>query len=298
MATPSFRLPTHASRMPEWIAPALVSAALAFLILFEAAHALVVLSGGTAATPAASAPPLQRQGPQYPRHLDISKIIAVHLFGVAESVGASADPSGAPPTSANLVLAGVIATHDPKRGVAIILADGASKLYSVGLDVGGGILRSVYSDHIVLERGGAFESLTFPRCVLSGQRGHNDTAAAYARAPRPAQGQAGGGTKAFGDLVRIGGSVADPGGKLLGFRIYPRGDRAAFAGLGLRGGELVTAVNGKPLQDENQDSGQQAFDAIRGAGSVTLTVESFGVARDVTIDLNQADADMGAAPQS
>jgi type II secretory pathway component PulC len=42
-----------------------------------------------------------------------------------------------PESAANLVLAGTIATSDPKRGVAIISDGGPAKVYSVGDNVGG-----------------------------------------------------------------------------------------------------------------------------------------------------------------
>ena len=80
------------------------------------------------------------------------------------------DPANAPPSTANLVLAGTIATQDPKHGVAIISDGGPSKVYSVGDNVGGAYLHSVYLDHVILDRGGQLETLLLPRLLGPGMR--------------------------------------------------------------------------------------------------------------------------------
>jgi len=66
------------------------------------------------------------------------------------------------------VLAGTIATEDPKRGVAIISDGGPAKVYSVGDNVGGATLHSVYLDHVILDRGGVLETLLLPRLLGPG----------------------------------------------------------------------------------------------------------------------------------
>ena len=50
------------------------------------------------------------------------------------------------------------------------------------------------------------------------------------------------------------------GGKMRGFRVYPGANRQAFARLGLRAGDLVTAINGTPLDD--QDRAQEIFGTL------------------------------------
>ena len=47
------------------------------------------------------------------------------------------------------------------------------------------------------------------------------------------------------------------GGKMRGFRVYPGANRQAFARMGLRAGDLVTAINGTPLDDK--DRAQEIF---------------------------------------
>jgi len=74
-----------------------------------------------------------------------------------------------PLSSANLVLTGTIASQDPKHGIAIISDGGPAKVYSVGDNVNGASLHSVYLDHVILDRAGALETLQLPR-LLTGSR--------------------------------------------------------------------------------------------------------------------------------
>ena len=99
--------------------------------------------------------------------VDLPAIVNAHLFGVAKDSG---DPSDAPVTSANLALAGTLAGADPSTGWAIIGATGQSaRVYATGASLPGGAeLVAVYPDRVILDRGGARESLVLPR--LSGGR--------------------------------------------------------------------------------------------------------------------------------
>jgi len=120
---------------------------------------------------APAAPTAQRSG------VDIQSVVAAHLFGVAPA--GTQDEGNAPQSSANLLLAGTIATQDPKKGIAIISDGGApSKVYSVGERIGGASLHSVYLDHIILDRNGALETLLLPRQLPPSSR-----VAAARRAP-------------------------------------------------------------------------------------------------------------------
>src|SRR5882757_8151524 len=156
------------TRTNEWLSrlqaqgPKLVSmvfAALILLQLLQVGYSLISkpLKSPQPVAPAAVPRP-QRSG------VDIQTVVSAHLFGVAVADPAAQDPENAPQSSANLLLAGTIATQDPKRGVAIISdAGSASKVYSVGERIGGASLHSVYLDHVILDRGGALETLLLPR---------------------------------------------------------------------------------------------------------------------------------------
>ena len=138
--------------------PRLATAVLAVLIALQAGFMVTSQNRRIApATPSAS-PQGAHQAPQ----LQVSSIVAAHLFGEAHSTDNDAD---APQTSVQLVLAGVLAVPDPKRGLALIGPNaGTAKLYAVGSAVPGGVsLHAVYPDRVLLDRGGVIESLILPK---------------------------------------------------------------------------------------------------------------------------------------
>jgi len=129
------------TRTNEWLSrlqakgPRLVSLVLAALIAAQLAQIAMILLVKPVKSPQ---PVLTGSVPHTERpSLHIQSVISAHLFGIAAVVGAQ-DPANAPQSSANLLLAGTIATQDPKHGVAIISdGGGPSKVYSVGDRVGG-----------------------------------------------------------------------------------------------------------------------------------------------------------------
>src|SRR5277367_734365 len=122
------------TRAHEWLSrlqgngPWLVSLALATLIAVELARIAVGLLGSG---PVRSPRPIltTMPPPSLPSGFDVQKVVASHLLGIAGVQ--PGDPIHPQPSRANLVLAGTIATSDPKRGVAIISDGGPSKVYGV-----------------------------------------------------------------------------------------------------------------------------------------------------------------------
>jgi membrane-associated protease RseP (regulator of RpoE activity) len=88
------------------------------------------------------------------------------------------------------------------------------------------------------------------------------------------------------------------GGKLSGYRIFPGGrtNVAAFTQLGLRPGDLVTAVNGTPLDDANR--GNEILQTLSSMGSANVTVLRNGQAQDLSLNLEAVatEAEAAAAP--
>ena len=213
--------------------------------------------------------------------LQVSNIVAAHLFGEARNTVTDAN---APQTAVQLVLAGVLAVPDPKRGLAIIGPNaGTAKLYAVGSAVPGGVnLYAVYPDRVLLDRGGAIESLMLPKkfSALSTP----PVAASTGQTPGQrlaALAQGGGGL--LGGLVRATAVMA--GGKLSGYRIFPggRGSIASFTQLGLRPGDLITAVNGTTLDDPNRAN--EILQTLSSAGSANITVQRNGQSTDLSLNL-------------
>jgi general secretion pathway protein C len=225
--------------------------------------------------------------------VDVQKVVSAHLFGVAAAEPGMQDPANAPLSSANLLLAGTIASQDPKHGVAIISDGGPSKVYSVGDNVSGATLRSVYLDHVILDRGGVLETLMLPR-QLTGNRpvaavrrpggADSRTVAAVDNIRRLVQQDPG----ILDQVMRTVASYDNAAGKLRGFRAYPGRNRAIFNKLGLKPGDLVTAINGTMLDDPQHS--QEVFNTIQTSDHVTVTIERGGQKQDITLNIAQVAA--------
>src|SRR5882757_265040 len=147
--------------------PTYVSLILAALIAIELARMAISLLGGPVKTPQ---PVVNRPAAPHARSgIDVQRVVSTHLFGIAAVEPGAQDPADAPLSSANLVLAGTIASQDPKHGVAIISDGGPAKVFSVGDNVSGATLHSVYLDHVILDRAGVLETLMLPRLLAGSQ---------------------------------------------------------------------------------------------------------------------------------
>ncbi len=288
--------------------PKLVSLGLAALLAVESARIVMSLLG---ATPVKSPQPVLTS-PAPPVHrsqFDVQSVVSAHLFGVAAANSAAQDPANAPQSTANLVLAGTIATQDPKRGVAIISDGGPSKVYSVGDAIGGASLHSVYLDHVILDRGGALETLLLPRLLGPGMHappivrraapgGDPRTVAAVENIRRMVQQDPG----LLDQVMRVVPSYDSAAGKLRGFRAYPGRNRQIFNKLGLKPGDLVTAINGTALDDPQHS--QDVFNTIQSSDHATVTIERGGQRQEITLNIAQVaaqatkdlDIEAGAAP--
>lgn len=253
---------------PRWVS--LVLAALLAVELACAAHSLV---HPLPASPA-SDHPRPSPAPGRRERVDVAEIAAAHLFGVFV-----ADPSTQDPklTAANLVLAGTIATEDSSHGAAIITGDDSrSKVYMVGQTVGGALLHAVYLDHVLLDRNGALETLALPklsagatRLAIQSRSGPEPTLAAVS-AP-----------EAVGDVVQLMPSGLSG---MRGFRVAGGRDFAAFRASGLRPNDLLTAINGTPLED--RESAQRSVNQLQ-SGHATVTVMRGSRPVDLTVNFGQ-----------
>jgi general secretion pathway protein C len=279
-------------RLQDWLSrlarngPWLGSMLIAALIAIELARITVMVAGSnqlrSVALPGAHPGPAMSDGMRRAA-INVQSVANAHLFGIAAPDPSTQDPNNAPPTTANLVLAGTIATQDPTHGVAIISDGGPSKVYSVGDNLSGFRLHSVYLDHVILDRGGSLETLSLPRQLP----------ASHVAAVRPGAQPAVENLKRMvaqdpnilAQIMRAVPSYDSAAGKLRGFRIYPGKNRSAFNNLGLRPGDLVTAINGTPLDDPQR--GQEIMNTVETADRATVTIERGGQAQDLTLNIAQ-----------
>jgi general secretion pathway protein C len=260
------------ARAPRWVMGLLV-------VLLGVRSALLVsqLSGPPAADLAVS------PAPAAPTRnvIDIPSILRANLFGQSAVAAGSTD---APVTSMTLMLAGVIADTDEKRGFAMLGTSAADiKFYKVGDVVPGGAqLYSVFVDRVLLDRGGTIEALLIPP----------RTGAGLMTTPPPVA------TNAVNSVERVQQVIRDnPGilgqviqrqavfadGRLRGMRVYPGANAQAFNRLGLRPGDLVTSINGTQLDDQTRSN--EVFNTLTGAAEARVTVIRNGNQQDLHLNL-------------
>jgi general secretion pathway protein C len=244
------------------------------LIAVELARIAAALLSGQVKSPE---PVVEASAPRPKPGVNVQAVVSAHLFGVAVADPSTQDPNNAPLSSANLALAGTIATENPKKGIAIISDGGPSKVFAVGDNVNGASLYSVYLDRVILDRGGSLETLLLPRLFAGGSR------AAPRRAADVRTAQTIRVNGILHEVMRPLASYDSAAGKFRGFRAYPGRNRAMFTELGLKPGDLVTAINGQPLDDAQRS--EKVMNTIQTAASVTVTIERGGNRQDISFNV-------------
>lgn len=163
--------------------------------------------------------------------------------------GNAQGPAAATVTSAGLTLFGINLNEATGGGSAIIAGeDGIQTSYAVGDEIAPGLkLAGVAFDHVLLDRGGARESLFLD------QSGEAPVANATTPlpAPTPEIGAASGG--ASGEMTPaaikagVGFAPRAEDGRITGIVVQPQGDGAAFRAAGLRPGDVIRSVGGRPI---------------------------------------------------
>jgi len=232
-----------------------------------------------------------------------------HLFG--NTPVAATGASGA---MQSMILRGTLADRDPAAGVAVIDAGDGEQAYRAGEAISGGIkLQRVYPDHAVVLRDGVEETLTLTRDRnLQPTEIVRQPAAGGARAARsgttnapsssaPANAAANGASQTVHASPQLQQTIdrarQNPeelarrlqivpvvdGGRMTGIRLSAGTDTSLMNQIGLRPGDVVTAVNGAPV--DSLARGQQIIEGLRNASSARVTVLRDGRPTDITITL-------------
>jgi general secretion pathway protein C len=220
---------------------------------------------------------------------DYSVLANSHLFGEAAEQAApvAAAVVDAPDTTLSLTLRGILSKEGDPNGSVIIEGNrGESKTYFVGQSIDGAdgaTLHSVYAERVLLNRSGRLETLRLPKELTPS--GGSPMASPLPRAAQPAalreviSDNAG----RLADIIRPVPHVQE--GQVVGFRVNPGRDRAAFEALGLQPNDVVTDINGTVLDDPSQ--GLQVFQSLGEATQANVTVLRDGVPQVIVIDTSQ-----------
>jgi general secretion pathway protein C len=259
-------------------APRLVMGLLILLLAVRATLLVSQLAGPPGGDAAGSTPPL----PATTRSVvDVPSILRANLFGQSVPVQGATD---APVTSMSLLLAGVIAASDEKRGFAMIGTSSADiKFYKVGDMVPGGAqLFSVFVDRVLLDRSGTIEALLIPpRTGMSFTMPPAPVADSVANSMERVQQLMRESSGVLGEVILRQAEFAD--GKLRGMRVYPGANSQAFNRLGLKPGDLVTSINGTQLDDQTRLN--EVFNSLNGAAESWVTVLRNGTQQELRLNL-------------
>ncbi len=279
MQTLPLRSPDMEAMLRRWAAalqhavPSLATIALILVIAWLLAQLTWALLPQPASTTGSYAPP-----PAAAAHQPVAgKIADRHLFGTASQGGGNL--SNAPDTTLALTLHGIVAGKNPKDSRALIVANGDEEPYSVGASLpGGAVIRAIFPDRVMLERGGRVEALRLPKAD-SGQGATmagitpdtQQSQPAFSPVPQDLgelRQQIAQNPQRLMDVVRA--MPVQEQGKLTGYRIYPAGNPAMFTQLGLHPGDVVTAVNGIPLTDPAQS--MRILAALKTSEQISITL--------------------------
>jgi general secretion pathway protein C len=282
------------AQAPRWIMGLLI-------VLLGVRAALLVAD--LAGPPALAMRPVTSSGPAASRRVvDIPSILRANLFGQ------SALPTGtdAPVTTMNLKLPLVLpaikrdGTIDEKLGWAAIGSGDDTRVYKVGDPVpGGAVLHAVYADRVLLDRGGSIEALLLPQREGAGQAVTNLPPVASSGPSTVERVQ---------QVIRENPSLINEvmqrqavfeNGRLIGVRVNPGPNAQAFARLGLRSNDIVTAINGTPLDDQSRAN--DIMSTLNSAAQARVTVTRNGREQDINLNLaeiaNEAEQ-LADSPQS
>ncbi|HEX5340059.1 MAG TPA: type II secretion system protein GspC [Gammaproteobacteria bacterium] len=206
---------------------------------------------------------------------DINTLINQHLFGVSGTQNAS----NAPETTLDLTLSGIAADSYRHESRAIIVSGGKQQTYGVGAQLpGGAVIKDILPDRVLLSLNGRIESLRLPK--LSG--GDNSATPAFST-PRPQTTRPPSGPPPANlgqlrhqvmqhperllDVVRAMPVMEN--GKFVGYRVFPAGNPRLFAQMGLKPGDVVTAVNGISL--DNPADSMRILSKLKTSDQVSIT---------------------------
>lgn len=222
--------------------------------------------------------------------VDLSVLQAAQIFGdgvegelaeEATAVVQSNVDEDVEKTKLNLKLAGVVASTDQAASSAVISTGSQQHIYQVDdkLPAGTNVtLAKVLSDRVILNNNGNFEALwlytdaDFKVNYAYSNSGKDEAESDKNRASqdtirtklRPSQVP-----KNLSEVVRF--SVHREEGQMVGFRIRPGKKRELFQQMGLRANDVVTSVNGIPI--DSPQAIRDNYQQLKTATSADLEVQ-------------------------
>jgi general secretion pathway protein C len=253
------------------------------LLVILLSHSLAKLTWNLIPLPAieqaaTSEQPQKARGTRVVREQPLAnKISGFNLFGKHEpkkEIVAPIKQTVVPETKLNLKLRGVFSSKDQNAARAIIAdSRGDEDSYKIGSELPGGArLTEIHADRVILEHNGRLETLKLPQEVADVGAGGGSSSGSGSVSP-PVNRNVNRGnitslSESTTDNAQLLGEyrnalLNDPNsvmglinvrpyqkdGQLVGYRLRPGKDRALLRRFGLRSGDIVTSVNGVPMNN-------------------------------------------------
>ena len=195
-----------------------------------------------------------------------SPVALLNGFDPFFRVGAASAPAVV--TSLQLTLFGTRVDEAMGKGSAILAGpDGVQRAIAVGEEIQPGVtLKAVAFDHVTVDRGGASEDLFLDQS--GGARAPTGAAAMPAAGVPP---QPGAGVPLAQLRQEIGFIPRIDNGRVSGLIVRPQGSGAAFRAAGLREGDVITSLGGRPVS--GPDDVERVMRDFTAGGNVPIIVE-------------------------
>jgi len=220
----------------------------------------------------------------------IRQVASAHLFGEMHSAAVPRQTK-APETRLNLVLRGVIAADPMSLSHAIIARgkNGKEEVYAVGDKMPGGVIvEEVHPDHVILNRGGQFETLQLVKDEDVGTISASSNRGRFQASGTPGEQLTSIRQEILSNPTSFGNYalpvVVKKNGKQLGYRLQPQQmGEILMQEVGLEASDVITEINGIRL--DNPQNGISALRQLSTANNVSISVMRNGTEVPLNIQL-------------
>ncbi len=212
------------------------------------------------------------------------QLTSANLFGIAGQTKTT-NTTQAPETRLNLILKGVFAVTPMAAASAIIARgkNGKEDIYGIGDKLPGGVtIREIHPEHVLLERQGQLEILRLPKDSNIGKLiSTAATKSAKTNALSSMRQNIMKSPTSFAEYALP--IIVKENGKQIGYRLQPQKKGDVLAEMGLKPSDVITSVNGVPLDNPQNSIG--ALRKLTTAREVNITVKRNGVEVPLNIQL-------------
>jgi len=224
---------------------------------------------------------------------NFNKLTSANVFGVSDKAVAQKQTS-VPETRLNLTLKGVLAAVPMKMASAIIARgkNGKEDIYGIGDKMPDGvIIKEIYPERVVLERGGRLETLKLQKIsgignLKSSRNLYSSRSGRYSRgSPEAALTQIRNNIlknpTSFGDYALP--VVVRENGRQIGYRLQPQSKGQLLSELGIQKNDIITQINGVKL--DKPQNGISALRKLSTAKNLNIVVRRNGADIPLNISL-------------